>query len=456
MKLLPRLFLMGAVAPTIAAAAVSSAVVALFVDALDDELDRALLAQAAVESVSLFDGPEGLHLHMTTSPLLEDVRRFAPEAAVYDEGGERRLAFPVTTSLPLTWPGLPTMAVGHPTLKDGLDGATRRLAVAVQDPHSAKRSLLVLSATRAGVIHTRSTLIKLVVGSVVCIFVVMSALTLGWARRLHRRVALLMTHQARVAHGDLDAAPEADDADDELSSLRDTIAETTAELAAQRRARERFLADAAHELRTPLASMRLGLDLALRRAARDDASVDAHRQLIAALEDARGETTRLTALAQGLLEVTAARSAPLVRADEDLVAIAGAAVASASAAASTKGLRLNLIEDGAVTARVDAPSVRRAIDNLIDNAIKHARGEVVVTVDREGDAVVVSVDDDGPGIPVDKRDVVFQPFHRLGHAGSGVGLGLALVREVAQRHGGSAQVREGPAACRLQLRLPNR
>jgi len=451
---------MGAVLPSVAAALVFTLVVRLFGQALEAELDRALLAQAAVESVSLFDGPRGLHLHMSSSPLLDDVKQFAPEAAVYDATGARLLASPADeVSLPARWPQpLAEMASSSPSaprLTTTDDGSARWLTVVVPEPRGPRRYLLVMSASRAQLLQTRATLTRLAIGSVVALLVVLSALTFLQARRLSSRVQRLIEHQARVSRGQLDAPP-ADDGGDEIAALRAAAAVATAELQASRAARERFLAEAAHELRTPLASMRVALDLALRRVKKAQPSLSSSPvvdELVAALEEARDETGRLTTLAQGLLDVTAARSAPFSTVPADVLAIAQRAVAARSDEAGSRGVALS-VQGDAVVAPVHAASLRRALDNVIDNALKHAVATVTVTLSVSPSGLDIVVVDDGPGIPADAVDAVFAPFHRLDPEGDGgVGLGLALVREVARRHGGDATASPGPGG-RVVVHLP--
>jgi signal transduction histidine kinase len=462
MKLLPRLFLLGAVLPSLLTACVFFIVVRLFGHALEAELDRALLAQAAVESVSLFDGPRGLHLHMSSSPLLKEVQQFAPEASVYDEDGVRLLAFPAeSNALPERWPmqALIAAAPSQAILTTTADQAFRRLSVLVPAPKGPQRSVLVLSASRAQLLQTQTMLSRLASGSVVLLLVALSLVTFAQARRLSSRVQRLIAHQARVSSGILEPPPR-DDEGDEVSILRDAAAAATAELAASRASRERFLAEAAHELRTPLASMRVALELALRRAQRASTSAPTSTsaepvvlELCAALKDARDETDRLGQLAQGLLDLSAARSAPVSLTPTDVGALVERAIAARRHEGNERGLRLISAGDD-VEASVHAPSVRRAVDNMIDNAIKHAAAQVSVTVTSSPRAIEIVVIDDGPGFPEDAVEAVFAPFHRLDHAGDGgVGLGLTLVREVAVRHGGEATASPGPGG-RVVLRLP--
>jgi signal transduction histidine kinase len=469
MRLFPRLLLLGAGLPTVASAALLGLSISTMTREMDRELDRALLAQAAVESVSLFDGPRGLHLHMATSPLLEQVRPFAPQAAVYDDHGTLLLRFPADADVPERL-GAPPAA---PTLATTSDGHHRDLRVPVRSPTTTtttatatrpqQTSTLLLRSSRTQVQARSAALVRLASGSVAALLVVLSVACFVWARSLSGRVRALGAHMARVSQGVLDP-PALDHGDDELRELRDAVERATAELSASRRARERFIAEAAHELRTPLASMRVALDLALRRASRAALVGDVDHDVvvndvIAALEHARDETGRLAALSQGLLEVTAARSAPWHLEAVSLADIAGAAVAARATAAASAGIEVLCVnsDSGPLAIMAHAPSVRRAIDNLVDNAIKHARRDVVVRVERRTDgaaaSVVVIVTDDGDGIPAKDVEAVFEPFHRVVQDDRGVGLGLSLVSEVARRHGGRVWCAPGPPGV-VTLALP--
>jgi signal transduction histidine kinase len=107
----------------------------------------------------------------------------------------------------------------------------------------------------------------------------------------------------------------------------------------------------------------------------------------------------------------------------------------------------------------DPRTLTRVVGNLLDNAVRHARSAVAVSVFEEDGEVVLQVDDDGPGIPAGDRERVFERFVRLDHArdreAGGAGLGLSIVAEVATLHGGSAAVLDSPlGGARLEVRLP--
>ncbi|MEU6947627.1 HAMP domain-containing sensor histidine kinase [Streptomyces sp. NPDC046316] len=227
---------------------------------------------------------------------------------------------------------------------------------------------------------------------------------------------------------------------DEVARLARTTNETLTALESSVERQRRFVADASHELRSPLASLRTQLEVGA-----------AHPELLdvpGAVED----TVRLQNLAADLLL--------LARLDAG-ERLAGAPVDLAALAAEEAGGRRGVTV--AVTESVEVTGSRgqlgRVLANLLDNAQRHARAEVAVTVRREGDRAVLEVADDGPGVPEADRERIFERFVRLddarGRDEGGAGLGLAIARDVAVRHGGTLAVREAPAGGALfELRLP--
>ena len=201
-----------------------------------------------------------------------------------------------------------------------------------------------------------------------------------------------------------------------------------------------FVADAAHELRTPLTALGLQIQLAER------ATSDAERA--AAFERLRGGTERATRLVEQLLAM--ARSDPEAAerkpVDADLAAIARETVAEQAPIAQAKGLDLGLSTAESDTVRGDPESLRVLLGNLVDNAIRYtpAGGRIDVSVTSDGDAALLSVTDDGPGIPPEERERVFDRFYRRASTDvTGSGLGLAIVRQIAQRHGATVTLDNG-------------
>ncbi|MGH9114231.1 MAG: HAMP domain-containing sensor histidine kinase [Acidimicrobiales bacterium] len=230
---------------------------------------------------------------------------------------------------------------------------------------------------------------------------------------------------------------------DELASLARTfnglLDRLTRSLARQRD----LIADASHELRTPLAVLRTELELA-------DTPARSVEELADAVAHARGEVERLSKIADDLLFLARADgAAPLVDpVDTDLAAMAAETIRAHRAAADAAGVHLDLHAPSPVTARADPAALRRALDNLLANAlaVTPPGGQVVLTV-TDGDPAVISVADTGPGFPPDFLDDAFGRFTRpdpARPAGGGAGLGLAIVAEIVHAHGGQATAANNP------------
>jgi signal transduction histidine kinase len=215
------------------------------------------------------------------------------------------------------------------------------------------------------------------------------------------------------------------------------------------RARQRaFVADAAHELRSPLANMRTELEVAQRLGDRTDWPAVAADLLV--------DTERLSRLVDDLL---------LLARGDDASPRPGAArpfelgelVAEVAQRHPSPPVRIEPPAGPVWT--VGAPDeVRRVVANLLDNAVRHAASRVLVTVDRAGAYPVVTVTDDGPGIPEADRDRVFDRFTRLDDARArdvgGAGLGLAIVRDLLGRNGGTVRLSDAGPGLRAEVRLP--
>lgn len=202
-----------------------------------------------------------------------------------------------------------------------------------------------------------------------------------------------------------------------------------------------FVADAAHELRSPLTSLRLQLQL-LDRAPDEPARVDARDRLGAAVE-------RAIHLAEQLL--TLARIDPQEPGLElqllDIEPIAAQSIADCHALALARHVELSLQGGPALRVRGDGDAVRILVRNLVDNAVRYTPhgGSVQVTCHEARDGgVVLEVLDSGPGIPAADRERAFDRFYRLNTAQeSGTGLGLAIVKAIARRHGASVTLDSG-------------
>lgn len=435
MKLSTRLLVQGAGIPGLLLIVSYIAVALLLNVVLGRSIDQGLLTQAAVESVSLFDAPgRKPHLHLSASPLADRVRGFAAVGAVYNEWGQLVVQHPQGVPVPVhLHPGDP----GSPAQLSTTGGTQprRELTLTVADA-SGRPYLLWLGVSLEA---NRRTLEAYWWIAGMCLVAGLSLLvtiaSIG-SRNLSGRVRQLADHMQRLRDGDFEAEVPPDRADDVLGELRQSVAETTERLRANAESRDRFIADAAHELRTPLAALRTGIDVTLRRD-REPA------ELRDALEAARREAGRLETLATMLLDLAAVRRTDFDRRRTDLRRLVEDAVEAAQMVAEERDVVLRLVAPDRALARVAGVQVRQAVDNLLSNAIGHGPDgqTVIVRLIEEGIGTwLIQVEDQGPGVANVDCERIFEPFHRINQRRPGSGLGLAIVREVARRHGGDAWV----------------
>jgi two-component system, OmpR family, sensor histidine kinase TctE len=256
------------------------------------------------------------------------------------------------------------------------------------------------------------------------------------------------------------AAPE------EVSPLVSAINDLLARLDRSIGVQKHFLADAAHQLKTPLAGLRMQAELAQREIEGGDAKAVKRslHQISRSSQQAAHMVNQLLAMARAEDANEARRVTPF-----NLAAVATEVVHDFVPRALAKGLDLGFEGPGAKDAAAprvvgEAMLVRELIRNLVDNAVQYTPGGGTVTVrllpDPYGQVAVLQVEDNGPGIAEAERELVFQPFYRaLGSDVDGSGLGLAIVREIAERHGGTVSVeatnpRAVSPGTRFTVRLP--
>jgi signal transduction histidine kinase len=236
----------------------------------------------------------------------------------------------------------------------------------------------------------------------------------------------------------------------ELSPLTQAVDQLLDRL---RRARERersFIADAAHELRTPIAAMQVHAEALKERNLAPD-----NLELLDGLLKSNARAARLVVQ---LLSLTRSDASPSQRssASVDLGALVQDALAPLAAVAQAKGIELDLESQPDSHVQGDEESLRMLVDNLVGNAIKYspAGSTVRVRVHREHGTVQLVVSDEGPGIPPKLRERVFDRFYRVpGQDQPGSGLGLAIAKAVADRHGASLKLADGPDQQGLQVTL---
>ncbi len=245
---------------------------------------------------------------------------------------------------------------------------------------------------------------------------------------------------------------------DEIHRLAVTLNGMLDRLEAGRARQREFVADAAHELRSPLTNIRTQLEVARRLGPTADWPAVGDDVLI--------DTTRLASLVDDLLLLARVDAAPLPSRVEpvDLHALAGEVVARPRESDEDSPTEVRVVSDAPLWTVGDPDELRRVVANLVDNAVRHARTGVEVAATREGDRALLTVTDDGPGIPPADRARVFERFTRLDDSRAldtgGAGLGLAIVREVVRRHRGTVTLTDAdPSAqdapgLRVEVRLP--
>jgi two-component system sensor histidine kinase TctE len=207
----------------------------------------------------------------------------------------------------------------------------------------------------------------------------------------------------------------------------------------------RFLADAAHQMKTPLAGLRTQAELALRETDPQELKRTL-RYIASSTERATHLINQLLALARAEYQASDPSGFEVV----DLVALAREVVRNSVAEAIARGIDLGFEADAVAVRTVAAPMlVRELLKNLLDNALRYTPkgGAVTVRVARRESSAFLEVEDTGPGIPEGERQRVFDRFYRiLGTNVDGSGLGLAIVREIAEQHGALVRVSNNPSA----------
>lgn len=385
------------------------------------------------------------HLRLDLTPALR---------GVLERDGSDRVYYAVTaTSGELIGgtPGLPTpttesVRLGGVSYYDAIFQAQPlRMAVARLTVGAAgNRQVLVLVGET---LHRRNNLgdkILWSMGGLQLVQLVVAVVLVRYAvRRGLRPLSRLVTEIAARSPADLRALSHTgvvSEVQPLVGAMNTLLARLRALLATQ----QRLIADASHQLRTPLAGIKSQLDLAL--------DADSPQQLQTALGQAHAATERTVHLSHQLL--TLARAEPeAIPADAkqvcDLGWLARDVAAQLVPSALVSGVDMAVdIPDGA-SARVlgDHVLLRELITNLLDNAVRYSGPDGHVTlrmVTTPKDTLLIEVEDDGPGIAPDERQSVFERFYRLpGTPGDGCGLGLAIVAEIADRHGAQVSLHPG-------------
>ncbi|MBC6457279.1 sensor histidine kinase [Actinomadura sp. HBU206391] len=274
---------------------------------------------------------------------------------------------------------------------------------------------------------------------------VSASVTWGVVSRSLRRVEAVRVQIAKLSGGDMSVRLSSPFGGSEISALADTANQALDRLEGALQQQEQFASEASHELRTPITSLHLQLEEALLY----PEDVDPHEVIRTALS----ATDRLNAVINDLLLLARLRANPAPPEPIDVGELV-------TQEAATHAQRVSVVAQAAPGVRVHGHRMQltRLIDNLLNNAQRHAYSRVEITAERVDDLAVVSVADDGDGIPPRDRERVFERFTRLADGQrrdpKGSGLGLAISADIAHAHNGTLKAEDAPQGARFVLRLP--
>jgi two-component system OmpR family sensor kinase len=418
--------------------------------ALDETINQSLRGRADDVAALVRASGSGLR-DEAGSRLLEQEENVAqvldPDGAILDSTpgvGDQRLL----TDAQLARAAQETIMVDRPPLP-GSDNPLRLLATPVQGrggPVVAVVGASVESRTEA----LERLLAQLLLGGPVALLLA-SLLGYSLAAATLRPVESMRREAEAVSAAEPGRRLPLPPADDEIARLGRTLNTMLGRLESALARERRFVSDASHELRTPLAALRAELEIALRRKR-------TQAEMRAAMQSAAEETERLCRLADDLLVLARADDGRLPVRQERLPAaeLLTAVRERFGHQAAEAGRPLEVQADDQLELQVDRLRAEQALGNLVDNALVHGRGRILLLARRRDGRVELHVRDEGPGFPPEFIDRAFDPFTRSDPArqGPGAGLGLAIVDLIARAHGGSAHAANDRGGADAWLEIP--
>lgn len=352
--------------------------------------------------------------------------------------------------------GIATRFGGAPTTapRKGLRIETRG-SLLVYDEILSDGTWVSFTASRAGIDHAVNNLLLVELSVAAAALALATLLVVRGTSTALRPLSTVIDTATRIARGDSKLRLEPSRTDTELGRLAaafdhmvDALESAVEEARASDTATRRFLADASHELRNPIAALQASVETLLReqpeRPERDRLETAVAR-----------DSERLGRLVDDLLGLARLEAHP-TRAPIDLAALAHPVVDDARVRSPHAQITLSIDSD--TTVRGDPDALERAFRNLVDNAVAAIQptGRIDVRLRRVDGYVEASVADDGPGVPEHERQRIFERFVRLDPSKPGHGLGLAIARRIADQHHGDLTCNAAASGASFTLRIPTR
>ncbi len=333
------------------------------------------------------------------------------------------------------------------------DGQPWRVSVRSRTAHG-QRYFVAVGAPLDEAIEQWQTLLKACLIGIPLALVVAALGGLWLVRHGLEPLTAMAAEAQAITANTLDSRLTVPDTTTEFRQIGSSFNHVLERLGSALSTQRRFMADASHELRTPVSIMRTAADVTLSRPTREEAE---YRDALTAVAQ---QSSRLTRLVDDMLVLARADGGgyPMAIGPVDLNALVSECVRELSGRAVDKGIAVHAALEP-VTLEGDEALLTRMLSNLIGNALSYTPdgGVVNISLTKGDGAVLLCVADTGPGIPAEDRERVFERFVRLDPArgAGGAGLGLAIARWVAEAHGGDVRIQSsGPAGTTFAARLP--
>jgi heavy metal sensor kinase len=433
----------------------------LMSSALHSRIDEGLHELIAITATSLrHDAAEGQSLEDAAESTVAELSGPTQPLAIFDAAGRLLASEAWSGGAPPPLRGAASDDETQVTTVHGEDGADVRIAVRALAIPGTDRRYVVMAGESLAIITAELDSLRRIIAWAVPVTLVLTGIG-GWllARKSLAPVMDMAARAERLGAEDLHGRLPVANPRDELGRLAQTFNGLIGRLATAFSQQRQFMADASHELRTPIATARTAASVTLQQPHRDETE---YREALEIIED---QTRRLTRHVDDMLTLARADAGeyPVRKTTVDLDEVIDDVARASRVLSAARQVRIDVDAPADAACIADEELLRRLVRNLVDNAIRHARpgGVVRITLTSEASAYALSVEDDGEGIPPEAQRHVFERFYRADTARRrdpqhrGAGLGLAIAKWIAEAHDGRLElVRSTPDGTTFRALLP--